>query len=276
MTICMAAICADEAGSAGKAVVVASDRMVTMANLIEFEHTVPKSTAIGSRAVALISGDALTGTHLVKEVAAELATTPMTVGQVAQALSTRYSETRNRHAEADILMPRGLDWTSFYGQHQHLVAQITLMLDQALSQYNLGVELLVAGVDDAGGHISTLHNPGSRPLDHDVIGYSAVGSGQLHAVQSMIGFRHAGDASLAETIFRVYASKRRSEVAPGVGNETDMFIIHAGGTVALAEETMAELSTLYFDFMTSMQQNLRKRLSTLPLGGPGKEEKGEG
>jgi 20S proteasome alpha/beta subunit len=276
MTICMAAICADGAGSPGTAVVVASDRMVTMANLIEFEHTVPKSTSIGARAVALISGDALTGTHLVREVAAELATSPMTVAQVAQALSNRYSETRNRHAEADILVPRGLNWAAFYGQHQNLVAQITLMLDQALSQYNLGVELLVAGVDDAGGHISTLHNPGSRPLDHDVIGYAAVGSGQLHSVQSMIGFRHAGDTSLAEAIFRVYASKRRAEVAPGVGDETDMFVIDAAGTHPLPVETLDELGNLYHDFMTSMQQNLRKRLSTLPLGIVNEEKKGEG
>jgi hypothetical protein len=91
----------------------------------------------------------------------------------------------------------------------------------------------------------------------------------------MIGFRDTVDASMAETIFRVYASKRRAEVAPGVGNETDMFIIHPGGTIPLAAETVGELSTLYLDFMTSTEQNLRKGLSTLPLSIPHEETKGE-
>jgi 20S proteasome alpha/beta subunit len=272
MTICMAAICGDDDDAAGAAVVVAADRMVTMANLIEFEHTAPKSTAIGTRALALIAGDALTGTHLVREVAAEVAAAPMTVGQLAQALSVRYSETRNHHAEADILVPRGLTWTTFYGQHQHLVAQITMMLDQLLSQYNLGVELLIAGVDDGGGHISTLVNPGSRPLDNDVIGYGAVGSGALHALQSMISFRHGADCGLSETIFRVYASKRRAEVAPGVGKETDIWIIRSTGIKAVAPATIAELGTLFADFETSTERTLRARLRLLPGTQPEEEK----
>jgi len=264
----MAAICSDDAKRPGAAVVVAADRMVTMGNLIEFEHTAPKSTPIGPRALALIAGDALTGAHLAREVAAEVAAAPMTIAQLAQALSGRYSETRNRHAEADILMPRGLTWATFYGQHQNLVAQITMMLDQQLSQYNLGVELLISGVDDGGGHISTLVNPGSRPLDNDLIGYGAVGSGALHALQSMIGFRHGVDCELSETVFRVYASKRRAEVAPGVGNETDMFIIRSGGISAVAPTTMAELATLFSDFEATTERTLHDRLQSLAITQP--------
>lgn len=202
MTICMAAIGADATGKPGSAVVVASDRVVTMANLIEFEHTVPKALRIGGRAIALIAGDSLIGSHLVKEVAAGVATGPITVAQLAQDLSAKYAQTRNNHAEADILAPRGLSWAAFYGQHQNLVAQLTMMLDSQLNNYNLGVELLIAGVDDGGGHIFAVTNPGTRPQDHDVIGYAAVGTGALHALQSMIGFRHAVSASLQETIFR--------------------------------------------------------------------------
>lgn len=269
----MAAICSDDDHNPGSAVVVASDRMVTMGNIIEFEHTAPKSTAIGTRAVALISGDALTGTHLVREVAAEVAATPMTVAQLAQALSARYVETRNRHAEADILVPRGLSWATFYGQHQHLVAQITMLLDQALSTYNMNVELLIAGVDEGGGHISALVNPGSRPLDNDVIGYGAVGSGALHAIQSMIGFRHGMDCPLSETIFRVYASKRRAEVAPGVGNDTDMLVVRADGITPVPPETIEALATLYADFQASTERTLQERLRSLSVGSPEEDKK---
>jgi 20S proteasome alpha/beta subunit len=273
MTVCMAAICRDDDKDPATAVVVASDRMVTMGSIIEFEHTTSKSTAVGARAVALIAGDALTGTHLVRELAAEVAAAPMSVGQLAQALSARYVETRNRHAEADILVPRGLNWNEFYGRHQNLVPQITMMLDQTLAGYNLNVELLVAGVDEGGGHISSLSNPGSRALDNDMIGYGAVGSGALHALQSMIGFRHATDCGLSETIFRVYASKRRAEVAPGVGNETDMSIIRSGGVTSVPPETIAVLATLYADFQATTEQTLKDRLRSLSVGSPVKEKK---
>ena len=273
MTICMAAICADATGKAGNAVVVASDRMVTMANLIEFEHTAPKAHVIGARAIALIAGDSLIGSHLVKEVAADVHGAPITVAQLAQDLSTKYSETRNRNAEADILVPRGLNWASFYGQHQHLVTQLTMMLDQQLNGYNLGVELLIAGVDDSGGHIFAITNPGTRPQDHDVIGYAAVGTGALHALQSMIGFRHSVSASLQETIFRVYASKRRAEVAPGVGHETDMFVIQSTGTTAVPAATLDELGTFYAAFSASSQQDLRAQLSTIQVSEPLEESK---
>lgn len=273
MTICMAAIGADSAGTEAKAVVVASDRMVTMANLIEFEHTVPKAHAIGGRAVSLVAGDSLIGSHLVREVAAGVAAGPITVAQLAPDLSENYAETRNRHAEADILAPRGLGWASFYGQHQNLVAQLTMMLDSQLNNYNLGVELLVAGVDDGGGHIFAITNPGTRPQDHDVIGYAAAGSGALHALQSMIGFRHAVSASLAETIFRVYASKRRAEVAPGVGHETDMFVVLFSGTTAIPAPALDELSTIFDEVSTSSQQDLSARLSTIPFIQPRKESR---
>lgn len=265
MTICMAAICADAAGKEGAAVVVASDRMVTMANLIEFEHTVPKAYAIGGRALALIAGDSLSGTQMVKEVATAVDGAPLTIAQLAQDLSANYTQTRNRNAEADILVPRGLTWASFYGQHQHLVAQVTMMLDQQLNGYNLGVELLIAGVDDNGGHIFAITNPGSRALDHDVIGYSAVGSGALPALQSMIGFRHSVATSLQETAFRVYASKRRAEVAPGVGHETDMFVIQSTSTTAVPAAALDDLGRLYTEFLRSSQHDLRARLRTVPL-----------
>ena len=273
MTICMAAIGADVTGREGSAVVVASDRMVTMANLIEFEHTVPKALGIGGRAVALIAGDSLIGSHLVKEVAASVAAGPITVAQLAQDLSAKYAETRNNHAEADILAPRGLTWAAFYGQHQNLVAQLTMMLDSQLNNYDLRVELLIAGVDDGGGHIFAVTNPGTRPQDHDVIGYAAVGSGGLHALQSMIGFRHAVSASVQETIFRVYASKRRAEVAPGVGHETDMFVVQSTGTTTIPQATLEELSTLFDEFSTSTQQDLEARLSTIPFSQPRKESR---
>jgi hypothetical protein len=47
VTIGLGALCAGTEGGGASAVVVASDRMVTMGGITEFEHEVPKVTQVG-------------------------------------------------------------------------------------------------------------------------------------------------------------------------------------------------------------------------------------
>jgi len=267
----MAAIC-ENGGEA--AVVVASDRMVTWASLTEFEHRVPKVRQIGPTAVALIAGDALTGTRMAEEVATEKAGQVLSVEQFADALAEKYVAIRLECVEADLLQTRGLSLQTFHQIQQQLVPQIAGSIDLQMQQYDIGVELLVAGVDGSGGHVFTIHNPGGRHQHHDVIGHAAVGSGMIHALQSMIGFRHAAMQPLKETIFRVYVSKRRAELAPGVGRETDLVVITSGTMERLREAAMEELESLYDELQASADEALAGKIGGLVLereeafGGP--------
>jgi 20S proteasome alpha/beta subunit len=261
MTVCMGAICSDEASK--QAVVVASDRMVTMANLIEFEHGIPKLTQAPPRAAVMAAGDALAGSALIDGVVR--AGSPPSVADLAKALAQSYLQIRQAGAETQVLAPRGLTWAAFYGQHAQMQPQIVMMIDQALAQYNLGLELLVAGVDDTGGHLYSVHNPGGTELRHDVIGFAAIGSGSLPAMQSMIGFAHTATAELKETVFRVYASKRRAETAPGVGNDTDVWIVRASGVRVLDQDVIEELAELYKEFLASVAKNVGSRISKLDV-----------
>lgn len=262
MTVCMAALCMD--GDEPK-VVVAADRMVTLGGFMEFEHTVPKMTYPAPHAAALIAGDTLLGTRLAKSVVADLRGAMPTVSEVAQRLAARYSEIRLAQLDNTILGPRGLDLPRFYGSQHSLNPQVTMMLDQEMARYNLGVELLLAGVDGEGGHIYSVHNPGPPELEHDVIGYGAVGSGGIHAIQAMIGFRHSPTAGLRETIFRVFGSKKRAEVAPGVGLDTDMAVVSASAVRFLSSETLKELGVLYDNYGQAAEEAQAKELEKLKL-----------
>ncbi|HSZ14225.1 MAG TPA: hypothetical protein VK790_09335 [Solirubrobacteraceae bacterium] len=186
--------------------------------------------------------------------------------EVAKALAAEYEAARTAALEEQILRPRGLNLGMYYTNHNSLNGQIMAMLDNQMSQFNLGVELLLAGVDPSGAHIHTVHNPGSTERLHDTIGYAAIGSGTIHALQSMIGFRHSAAAEYHETVFRVYASKRRAEVAPGVGHDTDMAVIAADGTHWLTSEELDQLSTIFEDFQSSTDETLRQKLSDFSLG----------
>lgn len=127
------------------------------------------------------------------------------------------------------------------------------------------MELLVAGVDSAGAHIHSIHNPGGVDRQHDFIGYTAIGSGGIHALQAMIGFRHSPTAALRETVFRVYAAKRRAEVAPGVGLDTDIAIVSASKVSFLSAGVLSTLSDLYASYGKAAEDAQGKELGKLSL-----------
>lgn len=265
MTLCLAALCKENGES--RAVVVA-DRMVTYPGFIEYEHAASKIGATSQFTLAMVAGSALVGNRLVREAAETLKGTNPRVGDIAKHLSQRYEAVRAERIEHEILMPRGLNYGVFYDRHATLNSNITMVIDQAMVQYNPEVELLLAGVDDTGAHVYTVHNPGGPELQHDVTGFAAVGSGTIHAMQSMIGFRHAADANYHETVFRAYASKRRSEIAPGVGAETDACTISPAGVHWLTEEEMAQLQGIYEEHEKTTSKALTERLAKFKLGEP--------
>ena len=259
----MAALCVDE--NEGPLAVVAADRMVTYGGFIEFEHTVPKIVQPDSRAVILIAGDTLIGTRLAKAVAAGFGGTSPGIHSIAERMAAGYGELRTKQIEEQILVPRGLDLPNYYRHQTDLAPQLAMMLDQSMANHNPGIELLIAGVDGTGAHIYSVHNPGPSEVEHDVIGYAAIGSGGIHALQAMIGFRHSATAGLRETLFRVYAAKRRAEVAPGVGVDTDMAIVSASEVRFLSARVLAELAALYSDYGKAAEAVQVQELGKLSL-----------
>jgi 20S proteasome alpha/beta subunit len=194
------------------------------------------------------------------------------VASVAVDLGERYAEARRRRAEQFVLSTRGLTLESFYQMHAGLNQQVVMLLDNGLAQYDFGVELLLAGVDETGAHIHTNGNPGGGYQNHDPIGWTAIGSGAIHVVPSMAGFVHDADAAYQQTLFRVYASKRRSEVAPGVGHDTDMAVISHEGIKRLSEAELQQLAAIYDRFISITSAELARQLDAFdPDGGGGSD-----
>jgi 20S proteasome alpha/beta subunit len=138
-------------------------------------------------------------------------------------------------------------------------------MDQYVMSFDLGVSLLVAGVDDSGAHLYSIGNPGASVNDHQPIGYHSVGSGWLHAMQSMIGFGHMSARGLKETIFTVYASKRRAEVAPGVGRDTDMTIVQADGIKQLDRTMLDNLEKIFQEYQKPVSQEVKDEINKFVL-----------
>ncbi len=272
MTVCIGALCADADNNMAQAAVVASDRMVTLGNLTEFEHEVPKISAITDKVVSLMAGDALRGSRLARDVITQILAGVVTVESVAGLAAKRYIESRNDLIESVIFAPRGITMGDFYqGLQQRMLPQLAGTIDGQVAGFNYGVELLIAGVDDTGSHLFSINNPGGIVNDFQQIGYHAIGSGTIHALQSMIGFGHMSGRALHETVFNVYASKKRAEAAPGVGTDTDMAIISHNGVQWLTKSDLNELERLFNEYQRPLSKEMKDEVSKMKLFGEKKK-----
>jgi 20S proteasome alpha/beta subunit len=239
--------------------------MVTMGGITEFEHEVPKVTQIGDRIVALAAGDALRGARLVQELRRYIQQGAQPMQNVAATAAAQYAALRRQQIENDILSPRGITLQQFYqGLQQAMLPQAVINIDNLIATFNYNLEVLIAGADDSGAHLYAIANPGGSYDDFQPIGYAAIGSGALHAVLSLIGLKQAPMHALRETVFNVYASKRRAEAAPGVGRETDVVIIQDNAVMRVEQSVLQRLDTLYQEYQRPVEE-IGKQLNELNL-----------
>lgn len=240
--------------------------MVTFGGMTEFEHEVPKINRVTSRIVALMAGDALRGARLAYDVTCQMPADSPPVQAIVEAFSSRYVESRGNQINSEIFQPRGIRMQDFYGgQQQRMIPMIAGTIDEQVTNFNYGVEVLIAGVDGDGAHLSHITNPGGSCSDFRQIGFHAIGSGMIHALQSMIGFGHTGTHGLHESLFTVYASKRRAEVAPGVGTDTDMAIILLDGITWVEPHVIEKLKECYLKIQRPEMADIKKVLVELEL-----------
>lgn len=265
MTVCIASLCSNENGNPQN-VVVASDRMVTLGNFMEFEHEVSKITKLTSKSVVLVAGDTLRGSKIVDTVKSKLhELQDLKIPEIATLVAKWYSESRNESIENDIFKLRGFTRQDFYDSYQtKLLPQLAYQLDAQVMEYNYGVQLIVAGVDDDGAHAYFIDNPGTNCTDIHQIGYTAIGSGAIHATQALIGFGHSASKELKLTVFTTFAAKRRGEVAPGVGKDTDLFIVTADGIQELTQEEIKMLNEIYEnEYHKPLADNVKSKVDAI-------------
>ena len=244
MTICIAA---NFAGG----VAVAADRMISAPHLnLEFDHPSTKIRCISPSCVVLSAGDALVIDDLLMEgtgLAGQLQNP--TVRIFADHLRSRYVHIRQQLANRRILEPRGLSFASFYreGGISRVPPELAMALDSNIQQSQLGIFLIVAGIDSSGPHIFGIDDPG-QCVCFDPIGYHAIGSGQRHALLRLVGLNQHQNTSMDEALGNVYMAKRAAEVAPGVGAATDMLVItQVKGTIQIirTDVIMPQLENWY-------------------------------
>ena len=231
MTVCIAGLC-DDANS----VVVAADRMVTASHpALEFEHSQSKIVPLTPVCHILSSGDALAHAQIAGLSLAQIGSLQRpSVLQIAEAVRHSYVSQRQARVAELYLTPRAWTLEDFYRIHARSIPEnLFLAVDNSISSYNFGLDLIIAGTDPTEGHIYGLRHPGQVDC-YDALGYYAIGIGAQHAIASLVRNGYSSQLSSEEALFYIYEAKRAAESAPGVGLKTDMIHIqeNEGATVS--------------------------------------------
>jgi hypothetical protein len=244
VTICIAAL-----AEKGQACIVAADREITvsMPLNIAFEHHERKIEAISKSCAVMSSGNALIAEEVITRTRRAITGAgDEDMHRAATILRDTYMQVHIERAEQLILRPRGLTLQEFrdFGA-QKIPLPIYQQIDNLFWNFMLQTEFIIAGVDTTGGHIGWVHYHGVQGAgwleSFDKLAYHAIGTGGSHAgiLLSLTG-QHR-ELSTAETVWNIYMAKVNAEVAPGVGEFTDMAIVTKDGIEFLSEAFITQM-----------------------------------
>ena len=247
MTVCSGVIC-----EKGKRVIVVSDRMWTQKYLsVEFEHEEPKIQNINDFCVVATAGNVVAPTELIENAKTEIKKKNIqNIGEIAEIIKKYYAKERNKRIEDEYFVPRGLTIKDFYksGVQSTIYPNIVTRLDQIIETYDqFQLEILVAGIDDTGGHLYVVFSPG-RLESFDRIGYISIGTGSPHVESTFIlnGFKR--EWNLEKSLYVTYEGKKLAQKAPGVGVASDLVVIDENsGITEIKKDTLKQLDSIFLD-----------------------------
>lgn len=239
MTVCIAALCDN-----GERIIIASDKMVTVGQIIEFEHDVSKFEKLTDNSIVMTAGSTTLQNDIIKEALSKIRSIRApNFKQVTDELKNAYVNIRVKRAEELHLKPKGLTFNMFYQNQRMLLPEIVFQVTDAINKTSLGVEYILCGFDDR-GHIHYIVDPGVSE-SFDSVGFCAIGTGNLNAVSAFTANNYAPSFPIEKGLYMVYLAKKEAERAPGVGNDTDVVILTKNGITQLGDNEKKELDEIF-------------------------------
>jgi hypothetical protein len=257
MTVCIASISRNIfPDQPGFMVIGATDGMLTGQEMIEFEPKRANKIFHFSTSISgMFAGEFGFQTEIIRDVIPvvqdRIKSEPQRwwkVKEVAQLYANSFKRAHLKRAENSILFPLGYDFKSFHADQKQMEPELARQLSTRLHQFDSpGIEAIFCGMDSEGAHIYVVTNS-ANVICHDVVGFAAIGIGAWHANSQFMFAEHNPFKDFSETLFLTYSAKKRAEVAPGVGDDTYMFLIgpELGSHVpSLGEHVFEKLEKAY-------------------------------
>ncbi|MFX1499928.1 MAG: hypothetical protein ACFFDH_03070 [Promethearchaeota archaeon] len=264
MTICIAAKCENNTN-----IVAASDKLLTIRGLIEFDHPSSKIEKLMENCCIMTAGNALATTELFEDIKEEISEyRDITIRDIARITKEKYILHRSREIGERYLAARNINnIDEFYEKIMNLPPNIGMYLDDKIENYDFDLEVLIGGIDQNGAHIYNIVNPGCVNC-FDSIGYCAIGSGEQHSILSLISYNYDPHLSTNSALYIIYEAKKIAEKAPGVGKETVLALLTDKGLYEISNTVIQELEDIYTSkkrLQELKHEELDKRIDELKI-----------
>jgi hypothetical protein len=233
VTVCIAAMA--RKGMLERTIFTVSDRMLT--SFAQYQSPEPKLRSLTSSIWVMWSGDASFQAGIISQLDADVKARVeahpddwLEVEFVAYLYQKYYNKARKHLAEQSVLTPLFEDTAEFIAAQQAILPGLADRLADNLHAYRApAMETIIVGEDRRGQHIFVCENVNSEGDVHcyDTMGFAAIGSGGFHASSQFMLAGHGPSKPLSDTLFLAYLAKKRAQAAPGVGDETDIFVCEA-------------------------------------------------
>jgi hypothetical protein len=248
VTVCIGAIA--EAGE-NPIIFGVTDRMLTAGD-IQYEPARSKVFSLTNASAILIAGDASTQEEIClgvqQEVGKRLDEDPerwIPIADIAGFYRKHYMRVQAQAAERAVLGPLGMTTDEFLANETLASSELGRSLADQLRDYGLpDTEAVILGLDTTGPHVFRAFSGDMMRLDS--IGFATAGIGAWHASSQLMNGGYTPYASFLRAAVLVLLAKRRAEVAPGVGKQTDIVAIgpELGQYVMLEPEVVKQLEDI--------------------------------
>ena len=149
-----------------------------------------------------------------------------------------------RQAEQKVLAPLGFTMKSFLAAQRRLAPEFVESVIYEIRRDKAAIETIICGLDGPAAQLYTVDRHGGSHL-HNGIGFTAIGDGAGHAESQFMFARYTPGWNMSHAMMLTYIAKKRAEVAPGVGLETDFFFIADRGFANFYEPILGGLEEGY-------------------------------
>jgi hypothetical protein len=248
MTICIAAIGKD--GDNSEAIVFATDHMVSLPQIGQFEMPVEKYKKITDNSIAMLAGESLLFNDIIGSC------NNCSFDPMKEKIRQKMLNIKEERIQKQLLDTYKLNYIDIIGLLKNpLQNPFSMNIMDSISKYTLNTLILLIGFKDNKAQIVEITE--NRIGEARDIGFDAIGSGGMQAMNTLLFQKHSKNDSLAATLYDVYKAKRNAEVAVGVGKETDIMILRETGVEKIDEDKVRTLSDIYNEELKFGKNNER-------------------
>lgn len=265
VTVCIAAI-------NNGVVITASDRMVTGRD-IEFEAPIQKILWLTSSIAVLTAGDqsiqmqVFYRAHKMLWEKIEEIQKWADVSLAAEIYSKCFYDLRREMVEKAVLSKYNLTFDSYLKSQKVMSDMLFNEINNDMQRYIYNFEhvgAIICGVDTSMPHIINDTSPHIYVVDdgeiscHDKLGFVAIGGGENHAESHFMLSKYSTSMKPSTALLIIHQAKKKSEICPGVGIDTDMYIIGGLGknaplSLLYKEDIIKKLDDFYNDYKNKIE-----------------------